>query len=104
MVNGLSTQFIAVHHHAKALFTALFLGQALGGMENVSGQGLVVFAKVVEGANVLFRDHQKMHRGLGTNIVKGKHLIVFIQLACGYLPGDDLAEQTVHGTVSWPVE
>ncbi|MNF05391.1 hypothetical protein D3C80_2051040 [compost metagenome] len=53
---------------------------------------------------MLFRDHQKMHRGLGANIVKGEHLIVFVKLARGYLPGDDLAEQTVHGTVSRPVE
>ncbi|MNG23103.1 hypothetical protein D3C84_1076670 [compost metagenome] len=42
-------------------------------------------------------DHQKMHWRLRADIVEGQHLIVLVNLARGNFPGDDLAEQTVHG-------
>ena len=100
VVDGLPAILVAVHHHAETLVAALFFGQALGGLENVAGQGFVVFAQVIEGGDMFFRDHQKMHRRLWANIVKRDNLVVFIKLARGNIPGDDLAEQTVHGLAS----
>src|SRR6218665_1911256 len=100
VVDGLPAILVAVHHHTKTLIAALLVGQALGGVENVAGQGFVVFAEVVEGGDMLFRDHQEVHRRLWANIVKRDNLVVFIKLARGNIPGDDLAEQTVHGLAS----
>lgn len=97
VMHGLPTQLIAVHHHAEAFRAALLIGQALGGKEDVPGQELVVFAQLIEGTDVFFRDHQKMHRRLRADIVEGDDLIIFIQLARGDVSGDDLAEQTIHG-------
>ena len=46
---------------------------------------------------MFFRDHQKVHRRGRADVVEGYDLIIFIKLARGDVPGDDLAEQTVHG-------
>ena len=99
VMHGLSAQVIAVHHHPESLRAALLVGQALGGKENMPGQELVCLAQVIEGADVLLGDHQKMHRGLRPDIVEGDNLVIFIQLARGDVSGDDLAEQTVHGSL-----
>ena len=97
VIDRLATLRVAVHHYPEAFLAALLNGQALGGEEDVAGQGFVVFAKVVEGADVFFRDHQKVHRRGRADVVEGHDLIIFIKLARGDVPGDDLAEQTVHG-------
>lgn len=97
VIDGLPALRVAVHHHPEAVLAALLGGQALGGEEDVAGQSFVVFTKVVEGADVFFRDHQKVHRRGRADVVEGHDLIIFIKLARGDVPGDDLAEQTVHG-------
>ena len=92
VVHRLAAQVIAVHHHAKTFLTALLLSQTLRGKEHMPGQRLVGFAQVIEGADVFFRDHQKVHRCLRADIVKGNHLIIFIKLARRYFTSDDLAK------------
>ncbi len=59
VIDSLSAILIAVHYYAKPFLAALFHGEALGGKENVPGQGFVIFREVIEGADRLLRDHQK---------------------------------------------
>lgn len=92
VMHRLATQVIAIHYHAKTVVAALLLGQALGGEEDMPSQRLVRLAQVIEGADVCFRDHQKVHRCLRSDIVKGNHLVIFIKLARRYLTSDDLAK------------
>ena len=47
VIDGLPTQWIAIHDHAKALFATQFQGQTLGGEQNMPSQCLVVLGEVV---------------------------------------------------------
>ncbi|MNH40060.1 hypothetical protein D3C79_1013190 [compost metagenome] len=92
MVDGLAAFRVAVHDHAETFLAALFDSQALGGEQDVASQGLVFFGQVIEGANVLFRDDQKMYRCRGCNVLEGQDLVVFIDDICRDFPVDDFEE------------
>src|SRR5690349_18775128 len=68
VVDSLPTFFIAVHDNAETFFATQFQGQALGGEQDMSSQGLVVLGQVVQGTYRLLRDHQEVHRCLRGDI------------------------------------
>ncbi|MNH24130.1 hypothetical protein D3C79_840480 [compost metagenome] len=96
VVDRLSTQLVAVHDHAETFFTAQLFGQTLGGEQDMSCQPLVLFGQVIEGADRLFRDDQKMHRCLWGDIVEGQNLVVLVDDLGRDFPVDDLGEQSFH--------
>ncbi len=106
VVDSLPTFFIAVHDNAETFFATQFLGQALGGKQDVSSQRLVVLGQVVQGAYRLFRDHQEVHRCLWRDVVEGQYLVVLVNDISRDFPGDDLGEQCIPSCfircLSWP--
>ena len=48
-----------------------------------------------DGSNMLFRNHQDVERSLRINILKSKHIVIFINLGGRNLTMNDFAEQTV---------
>src|SRR5471030_2253393 len=100
VINGLPAFFIAVHHHAKAFLAALFNSQTLSGKQNMAGQGFIVFGEVIEGADRLFWNDQKMHGRHRGNIVESEDLVIFIDDLRRYFPVDDLGEQSIHSCFS----
>src|SRR5450830_788579 len=100
VIDGLPTFFNAVHHHTKAFLAAQFQGQALGGEENMPGQGLVLFGQVIERAYGFFRNDQEMHRCLWGDIVEGQDLVILVNDLGGYFSVDDLGEQSIHSCFS----
>lgn len=72
VVDGLAAFGVAVHDDAEAFLAALFDGQALGGEQDMPGQGLVLFGQVVEGADVFLRDDQEMDRRRGAISLKAR--------------------------------
>src|SRR5690606_6373541 len=96
MTDRLPAVFVAIHDHPKPLAAALLRGEALGGEKNMAGQGSVVISQVIKGGDVSFRNDQKMHRRLWVDVMKGDHLVVFVENACRNLTGNDLAEEAFH--------
>ena len=86
VMHGLPAQVIAVHHHAEPLRASLLHGQALGGVEDVPGQGPVIFGELVEAGDVALGDDQEMHRRLRADVMEGQHLVVLVQRAAGISP------------------
>ena len=78
---------------------ALLQGQARRQRHHAPEQGFVLGAHLSHGSNVLARDHQKMHRCPRVDVVKGKNVFVFVDLAAGNLAGGNLAKNTVVGGV-----
>jgi len=60
-------------------------------------QIVVLGDQVVDGGNVLLWNNQDVGRCDRLDIVEGDHLVIAIDLASGYLPGEDFAEKTVLG-------
>jgi len=92
VIDGLATHLVAVHGDAEALLASLLDSQALCGVEDVSGERLVIFVQIVKRGDVFFRDDQEMYRRLRADIMEGNELIIFIELAGGNRTGDDSAE------------
>jgi hypothetical protein len=72
VVDGLAAFGVAVHDHAEAFLAALLDGQALGGEQDVAGQGLVFFGQVVEGADVFFGMTRKWTGAAGAMSLKAR--------------------------------
>src|SRR5690606_429832 len=98
VVDRLAAQVVAVHYDAKAFLASSFFGQALRREQDMTGERLVVFfAQVVQGRDVLLRNHQKMHGRLWRDVVEGDDLIVLVYLLSGNVTRHDLAAQTITG-------
>jgi hypothetical protein len=98
VIDRLAAKVVAVHDDAEAFLATLFFGEALGCKEDMAGERLVIlFAQIVQGSDVLLWYDQKMYGCLGSDVIEGNDLIVFINPMCGNLPSHDLAEQTIHG-------
>ena len=79
MIHGLAAVCLAVDNKACALFTAtVALGKLLGLEKQTAEQGRIGTVRFHDIPDVLFRDHQEMHRRLGVKIMKGQSFIVFI--------------------------
>ena len=97
VIDRLATQGVAIHRHAEAFRATLLLRQALSGEEDMPGELLVIgLAEVVQGRDVLLGNDQKVHGRLRGDVMEGHDLIVLVEHLGRNVPGDDLAEQTIH--------
>ena len=74
---------------------AQFLAQTGNHRVNVTQQRCVLLRQVRRGADMLFGNDQKMHRGLRIDVVEGQQSIILKQLAGRDLPCRDFAEQAI---------
>ena len=89
----LATEIVAVHDYSKALLAALLFGETLCCEEDMTSENLVVvLTQIMQGCDVFLRDHQKVHRRLGRDVIEGDNLFVFIDLLRRNSPGDNLAK------------
>jgi hypothetical protein len=102
VIHRLTTVGFAVNYKAGTLFAAaLFHRQFLGFVEQPPQKnrsaGPAGFHDVPD---MLFGNHQEVHRRLGDGIVEGQHFIILIDLPAGNFPGGNLAKNTVaHGSI-----
>ena len=54
VIDGLPTEFIAVHHHPEAFFATQLDGQALGRVQDMPSQSFVVLGQVIERVRIGF--------------------------------------------------
>ena len=90
-----------IAHHPVAVLQVQLPGQLGDDGEDVAHDFLVFRGDLADALDVLLGDHQNVHRRLGVDVVKGKHLFVFIGLLGGDFSRRNLAEQTIHGCTSF---
>jgi hypothetical protein len=101
VIHGLSAIGLAVDHEAGAPFgAALFRRKLLGLKEEAPQEGLIPALQFHDVPDVPFGDDKKMNRRLGRNVVKGKKLIIFVDLFGRNFTGRYFTENTVaHGWI-----
>ena len=100
VIDRLPAEVVAVHGYTETVLAVQFACQALGREQDVSDQRTVGFGQIRQPGDVAFWNHQEMHGRLRRDIVECQDLVVFVECARGYFPGNDLAEQTVHAFYS----
>ena len=76
MLHALAAVLAHIAHYTIAIIAAQLLAQAGDHRKHMAQQCAILFGEGRRRLNVLFRDNQKMHRGLRVNVVKRKQLIV----------------------------
>jgi hypothetical protein len=99
MVHSLAAVGFAVDYKTGTIFgAALFRRKLLGLKEEAPQEGLIPALKFHDIPDVPLGNNKKMNRRLRHNIMKGKKLIIFINLFRRNFTGRYLAENTVtHG-------
>jgi hypothetical protein len=96
MENDLTRVWAIVGHHPVARFSDASLRcHLLNGTHKVAHQCRIPYWDLVEGRDVLLRDHQEVHRGLWVDILEGQDMVIFIDLGRRDLPPDDLTKEAV---------
>src|SRR5690606_10620467 len=91
--DDLPTVTAAVGHDAIAcLPNAQLLGQLLRHPQHVPGQLRIAGCEIGQGCDVLPRDDQHVNRGLGVDVAKCDHAVVFINSVAGQFSPLDPAE------------
>jgi hypothetical protein len=89
-----------VDNHPETIADAGFGRNLCANPEHPSGQQFVLGAESGGVAEMFFRDHQKMDRGLGRDIFKGEQFFVFVEFVRRDFPGNDPAEDALfHGSL-----
>ena len=83
------------HHPVSGLVKAQLLGQLGNDLKNMGHHSAVLRRYSGNGLDVGLGHHQKMGGCLRGNVVEGIAKLVFLDLAAGDLPGDDLREQAI---------
>ena len=83
MLNRLSAVLAAIIDYSEALFEAVFLSELRRHLENMRNNRTVGRIDLHSRRNVFLRDYEHMKGRLRCNILKGKHLIVLINLGAG---------------------
>ena len=96
MVDGLAAVFAGVNHGAVALGQSFLAGDHCHDPEQMAEQRGVLDRCFGERADVLARDNQHMHGGVGMNVGEGDTLLVLEDAGGGDASVDDLAEQAGH--------
>jgi len=97
MENNLSGIHTAVVQQAISAFrNAQQLGNLAGCLVNLYDQLPIFFLYLMQGCDMLFGDDQHMHRRRRLNIVKGDHMLIFINNVAGKLPVYDFTENAIH--------
>lgn len=93
-----------VHNQpVAALGDALLLGDLVADEQQMSEQARVGFIQLSHGGHMPARDHQRVDRSLGIDVVKGDALVVFVDDFGGNRLRGDLAEQAVAHDVPLPL-
>jgi hypothetical protein len=99
VVHGLAAVGLAVDHEAPSLFgAALFRRKLLGLKEQTPQEGLIPVLQFHDVPDVPFGDDEKMNRRLGRDVVKGKKLVVFVDLFGRDFTGRYFTENTIAHT------
>ena len=96
---SVENQPIAVSHNLP------LVGDAIRDGDQPGHKFMVLGPEVVDGGNMLLWNDQDVGWRDRLNILEGDHLVIAIDLASGYLTGEDLAEETVlrHApSLAWP--
>jgi hypothetical protein len=79
VIDTLAGFMVAIHQGTiTALRDSQLARYLLCGQMDLSHEHRILRTQVVQGSDMTFRDDQYMDRGLGMDVVKGKHVIVFI--------------------------
>ena len=96
MLNGLAAVFASIDDGAVALGQSFLAGDLGDYPEQMSEQRSVLDRCFGERADVLARDNQHMHGGVGMNVGEGDTLLVLEDADGGDASVDDFAEQAGH--------
>src|SRR5581483_6779738 len=95
--HGLPTEPVAVHDQPVAILGDAACARQLGGHPNQMPQHLLVFGPGnARAGEMLFGQHQEVHRRLGMEVLQNEALLVLEDRLSGGLVAQ-LAEETVHG-------
>ena len=79
----------------RVRLAAFLLGQAWSQHHHAPHQSLVLFFQLGHGNDVQFGHQKEMHRRPWMDVVKSQELVIFVDLAAGNDPGNDLAENAI---------
>lgn len=102
MVYGLCTVLTAIADNAETGLVNLLNFSYLSDSFNKRCSRFAITLKNV--VHVLLRNDQHMHGSLRIDIAESEYLIVLIYLIAGNIPGNDLAEQTIHDQIHLPTK
>lgn len=91
----LSTIIPCVYYGPEALFLqAVLPGKLPDNSKDMVQQLPIGLSQLQERGNMLLWDEEEMNRGLGVNVLKGQHSIIFIDDFTGDLFGRNTTENT----------
>ena len=96
MEHRLARVGLAVEHETCAgFFDTQFLCDNLGAVEHLAHQFAVFGLHVHDGCDMALGHHEKVHRGLRGDVVKGEHVVVFVDFLGRDFSLDDFTEKAV---------
>jgi hypothetical protein len=99
VLDALQAVALAVYHKPPAsLAHTLLFGKPLRALEQFTQQRRIFFLRLHEARDVLFGDHQKMHRGLRRRIGKRKDFLILEQFFRRNGSGNDFTKDAIVHT------
>ena len=95
MKHVLSAKLSVVDYQSESVTHMFLMSNGFGGNQDLSHEFNVFGLNIGDPGNVSSWHDKYMGRCLPLNVVKGEHGICLVDFACGQLPRDYLAEDTV---------